>query len=331
MDFRPASSATEVQQVVGAFRANDPATATTKLREQGRVHEYTNPEHRLAAVSLAYTARQDRAIVVAPDAEERRELTHRIRDVLRQQGRLATESQVIPILVKQDFGNPRLAANYAHGDEIHYKAGSPAEHGVANNSTATVVYVVPRTNTLIVATRDGNEVSYNPALLKKLTAQSTVYREEQREVAVGERIRFTDSDRDANIRSGDFATVERIAENNSLSVRLDNGKSVELGAARARHIEYGYAVDIAHGVSADRVLVTGDAVQLAQQYEAFTRLSPHIRDLGLYTSNSRDIAVERAVPGVENALSNTGFSPNLDGISAPSIPQVELEGFGIGL
>ncbi len=67
VDFRSASFTTEVQQAVAAFRANDPATGTTKLQEQGRIHEYASPEHRLAAVVLAYTAQKDRAVVVAPD------------------------------------------------------------------------------------------------------------------------------------------------------------------------------------------------------------------------------------------------------------------------
>jgi conjugative relaxase-like TrwC/TraI family protein len=331
VDFRKASITTEVQQAVAAFRANDPGAATTKLQEQGRVHEYADPDNRLAAVSLAYTARQDRAIVVAPDAEERLELTQRIRDELRQQGRLATESRVIPILVKQDFGNPRLAANYAPGDEIHYKAGSPAEHGIANNSAVTVLSIDDHANTLTVATRDGNEVSYNPALLKTQTALSVVYRAEQREIAVGERIRFTDTDRDSHIRSGDFAVVERIGENNALSVRLDNGKSVPLSTRHARHIEYGYAVETGQGAPADRVLVTGDASRLSQQPEAFMRLSTHIRDLALYTSDGRENAAERSVPGLDNPLSEVGLSTALGGISSPSVPQMELEGFGIGL
>ena len=116
VDFRPSSSTTEVQQAVAAVRANDPTTGTTKLQEQGRVHEYANPEPRIAAVVLAYTAQQDRAVVVAPDAGERRELTQLIRDELRQQGRLAPESRSVPILVEQHFGNPCLAANYAPGD-----------------------------------------------------------------------------------------------------------------------------------------------------------------------------------------------------------------------
>jgi len=85
------------------------------------VYEYANPEHRLAAVSLAYTSQQDRAVIVAPDADERRELTYLIRDELRQQGRLAAENRTVPILVEQKFGNPRLAVNYAPGDEIHYR------------------------------------------------------------------------------------------------------------------------------------------------------------------------------------------------------------------
>jgi conjugative relaxase-like TrwC/TraI family protein len=257
VDFRPSSSTTDVQQAVAAFRANDPATGTIKLQKQVRFHEYANAEHRMAAVALAYTVQEDRAVVVAPDAGERRELTQLIRDELRQQGRLAVESRSVQILVEQHFGNPRLAANYAPGDEIHYKVGSPMQHGIADNSTATVLSVDGRANTLTVATRDGNETSYNPALLKRQTAQSAVYRKEQRDVAVGERIRFTDSDRVAHIRTGNFATVERIGEDNALFVRLDNGKSIELNPDNARHIEYGYVVETAQRAAVDRVLVTG--------------------------------------------------------------------------
>jgi len=285
----------------------------------------------MAAVALSYTAQEDRAVVVAPDAGERRELTQLIRDELRQQGRLAPESRSVPILVEQHFGNPRLAANYTPGDEIHYKAGSLVEHGIADNSTATVLSVDARANTLTVATRDGNETSYNPALLKKQTAQSTVYREEQRDLAVGERIALTASDRDAHIRSGDFATVERIGEDGTPSVRLDNGKSLELEPQMARHIEYGYVVETAQRAPVDRVLVTGEASQLAQQQEALTRLSPHIRDFSLYMSDSREMSVGRALPGSEIAPSVTELSLSLGTPSSVSTPEAELPGFGIGL
>jgi len=329
LDFRPPSSITEVQQAVEAFRANDPVAATDLLKQQGRIHEYANPEHRLAAVALDYTSKADRAVIIAPDPAERRELTQFIRDELRQQGRLASESHSVPVLIDQHFGNLRLAANYAPGDEIRYKAGSSAEHGIADNSTASVLSVDARANTLTVATRDGNEVSYNPALLKKQTSQSTVYREEQHDVAIGERIRFTDSDRNAHIRSGEFATVERIGKDNALSVRLDNGKSVGLDADQVRHIEYGYAVETLQRGAADRVLITGDAAQLAQQQERLTRLSLHIRDLTLFTSDRRDLAMEKAISGAELGLSKEASSSSLS--QAPSMPEIHVEEFGIGL
>jgi hypothetical protein len=79
------------------------------------------------------------------------------------------------------------------------------------------------------------------------------------------------------------------------------------------------------------VLVTGDASQLAQQQEALTRLSPHIRDLSLYTSDMREITVENAIFGAEIALPQNAIPFTIDGISKLPVSQIELEGFGIGL
>ena len=331
VDFRPPGSTTEMQQAVAAFRANNPATGITKLQEQRRIHEYASPEHRLAAIALAYTTHGDRAVVIAPDPAERRELTQLIRGELTAQGRLAAESCSVLILVEPDFGNPRLAANYRPGDQIHYKAGSPGEHGIADNSTATILSVDARANMLTVATRDGNEVCYNPALLKKLTGQSTVYREEQRDLAVGERIQLTASDREAHLRAGDFATVEQIGEDNVLSVRLDSGKTVKLDSDEARHIEYGYVVETAQHVSVDRILVTGDAQQLARQREVLTHLSPHIRDLALHTSDSSALAMEKTASGAEIGAALGGHLPKISSTSEPSLPEINLEEFGISL
>jgi hypothetical protein len=67
---------------------------------------------------------------------------------------------------------------------IHYKIGSPEKHSIAANSSATVLSVDVKSNTLTVETSTGHETSYNPALLKQQTKQSTVYREEERDLVV---------------------------------------------------------------------------------------------------------------------------------------------------
>ena len=331
LDFRQQSSTERTREAVEAFRSNHLAKATELLQQQGRVHEYASPDHRLAAVALDYAAQPDRAVIVAPDAAERQQLTQLIRADLQAQGRIGAEERSVPVLVEQKLGNPRLAANYSSGDEIHYKTGSPVEHGIAHNSAVSVVSVDASKNLLTVETREGEQVSYNPALLKQQTAQSTVYREEERDLAVGERIQFTASDRENHVRSGDFATVERVGDDNSLFVRLDNGKAVELDSEKARHVEYGYTVETARHLSAARVILTGESTHLAEQQAALTKLNPSTHDLSIYTSDRAQLLQKESGISNDIAVTQEGLSSDstLSEVSEPYAPEVELEGYSL--
>jgi hypothetical protein len=243
------------------------------------------------------------------------------------------ESRSVPVLVEQDYSNPKLAASYAPGDQIHYRTGSPAIEGIPHNSVATVLDSDAKKNVLTIETRDGEQVSYNPVHLKQQTKESTVYREEERDLAVGERIQFTAPDRENRIRSGDFATVERIGDDNALSVRLDNGKAVELDPEKARHIDYGYTVETAKHISADRILLTGESGQLAEQQSALAKLNPSVYDLAIYTSDSTNLLHRDGGIGIEPELSNEGLSndSSVGNEPEPSGPSIEREGYGIGL
>jgi conjugative relaxase-like TrwC/TraI family protein len=333
VDFRPPSPTEQAREAVQAFRANEPGKATEILQEQGRVYEYANPDSRLAAVALDYAARPDRTVIVAPDPAERQELTQLIRADLQAQGRIAEESHSVPVLVEQDFSNKKIAANYQPGDEIHYKTGSPTTEGIPNNSASTVLSVHANKNILTVETRDGEQISYNPAQLRRQTAESTVYREETRELAEGDRIAFTTADRENRVRSGDFATVERIGEDNSISARLDNGRAVELDPEKARHIDYGYTVESAQHLNADRILLTGENSQLAEQQTALTKLNPHTREIGIYTSDGTNPLQQVQGIATDVQLAEEGFSINsaLSNMPEPTIPEIDFEGFGLGL
>ena len=333
VDFRPPSPTEQAREAVQAFRANEPGKATDILQEQGRVYEYANPDSRIAAVAIDYVARPDRTVIVAPDAADRQELTQLIRADLQAQGRIAEESHTVPVLVEQDFSNKKLAANYQPGDEIHYKTGSPTAEGIPNNSAATVLSVNGNKNILTVETREGEQVSYNPAQLRRQTAESTVYREESRELAEGDRISFTAADRENRVRSGDFATVERIGNDNSISARLDSGRAVELDPEKARHIDYGYTVESAQHLSADRLILTGESSQLAGQQEALTRLNPHTREVGIYTSDGSNPLQQAQGIATDVQLTEEGFSIDsaLSNSPEPTLPQIDFEGFGLGL
>jgi hypothetical protein len=150
-------------------------------------------------------------------------------------------------------------------------------------------------------------------------------------VAVGERIRFTASEKENHIRTGDFATVERIEPD--LSARLDNGKSVDLDSEAARHIDYGYAVEAAGNLAADRVILTGEAARLAGLENDLARLNPNLRELSIYTSDaSKALQVDLAQsPAAAETLSKLLADTANVGIAEPSIAEAIIEEIGLHL
>jgi hypothetical protein len=92
-------------------------------------------------------------------------------------------------------------------------------------------------------------------------------------------------------------------------------------------------VETAKYVSADRVLITGESSQLAEQQVAFTKLNPNIHDLAIYTSDRTNLLQRDNGIGKEPELSNVELSndSSLSNGPEPSGPSIEREGYGIGL
>ena len=62
-------------------------------------------------------------------------------------------------------------------------------------------------------------------------------------MAKGERILFTKNDYGLHVKNGDFGTITNI-NNDTLEVRLDNGKQIQFVTTEYNHIAYGYAATI---------------------------------------------------------------------------------------
>jgi hypothetical protein len=246
------------------------------------VNQYSDPNHRIAAVALAYAERPDSTIVIAPDTAERRELNQLIRSELQSQGRVAPDSNAFIIHVEKTLSNPRVAAQYAPGDIIHYRQGIPGIDAIPHNSTATVLSVDARNNTLTVQTPGGDGATFNPHLSKTMTAESAVFRQEQREIAQGDRVQFSRGDAGLGIRKGELGTVMSIGASNNLDVQLDKGSVVRLTSEQAHHVEHGYAVEAIKAGAPERVLFTHDAAPPEHEIASFSRNG---REVNLYTSD----------------------------------------------
>jgi hypothetical protein len=189
--------------------------------------------------------------------------------------------------VEQPLSNPRLAAQYSPDDLIQCRQGSPSLEEIPNNSVATVVRTDAKTNELTVQTSAGDEVTYRPDLAKAMTAQSKVYRHEQRQIAPGDRIQINVADSEQGIRKGDLGTVREITETYSLDIRLDKGKSVQLSEEQTRHIDHAYAVESLKAGAPERVLITRDAADMTSDSVSIPR---NVREVSIYTSGASGIS-----------------------------------------
>ena len=154
-------------------------------------------------------------------------------------------------------------------------------------------------------------VTYNPARLSTQTRESRLFQEETREIAEGERVRFTRYDKELGVRSGDLGTVTRVGHHRSMTVQLDSGKTAEVSPEKSRHIYYGYAVRSLKGTRAERVIATGDGLTK----QVFQGASPKA-DLTLYPGSP--------APAQELSAAKELTSPE---ISQPAKQQHDL---GIG-
>ena len=256
---------------------NPPARENTVAQ----VQVYADPSHRIAAIALAYAEHPSNTVVIAKDPAERRELNQLIRAGLQASGTVASDSKSLPVHIERELANPKLAAQYAPGDIIQYRQGSPASQGIPNGSAAVVVATDTTNNQLTVKTSHGDEVIYSPHLTKAMTAQSKVYREEHQEFAPGDRVRMTEASASQGIRKGDSGTITTM--DHTLEVRLDKGESVRLTREQAKHMEHGYAVDSLQTGAPDRILISQDGSPQASSEAAL--LSRTGREISIYTSD----------------------------------------------
>jgi ATP-dependent exoDNAse (exonuclease V) alpha subunit len=280
------------------------------------IRQYADPNHRLAAVAADYLERPHSTVILAPDRAERQELNQLIRADLQARGMISPDSRSTTVLIKQTLSDARLAAQYTPGDLIHFRQGSK-DGSIASDSTAVVIATHAATNQITVQTAVGERLTYDPQLAKAMTTQSTVYRAEQREIAIGERIQIAEADVQQGIRRGDFAIVTRMHDNHSLDVRLDNGKSAALDPAQARQIDHGYAVESARPKTTERVLISQEAIAPGNQRE-LAALAHGAKEISLYTSDGSSLK-PAAAPDLAPTIQQAQAPETVQILEAPEI------------
>jgi conjugative relaxase-like TrwC/TraI family protein len=303
----------ELLRAVEHLSRNETATGIQLLQQQGRITEIPDHRQRIEAIAKDYVARPENALVVSPDNASRRDINDAIRAELQGSGVLSKDNHPMTVLTQRSeltSADRNWAALYQPADVLYYTRGSN-ELGLERGSYATVVSTDPKENRVTVEREDGQQVTYDPKRLHGIAA----YREIAREFAEGDRLQFTVSKPDMNIKNRDLGTVERI-DGTDMTIRMDGDKARTLtfDTSEMRHFDHGYAVTShsSQGLTTDRVLVNMDTKahpELINTRFAYVSVSRGSEDARIYTNDATTLA-ERLSTDISKASAVEVARPN---------------------
>ena len=284
-------NAPELLKAVEHLSRGEIAEGVALLEQQGRVTEIADAQQRIGAIAKSYAASPESTIVVSPDNASRRQINQAVRSELQAIGTVATEDHSMRVLAPRSdmTGADRTwAARYSVGDVLYYTRGSQ-DIGIEKQSYTKVIATQPQDNMLTVQKADGAMATYNPARLYGVN----VYRELEREFALGDRLSFTAASKELGVANRDLGTVQRIDED-QLTLKMDNGQSVSFDINQMRHFDHGYAVTShsSQGLTTERVMVNLDSnihADLINQRFAYVSVSRGSNDAHIFTDNAASL------------------------------------------
>ena len=279
----------ELKQAVEQLARGEVWQAVTSLDDQGRVHEYPGREERIAAIAEEYVRSPESTLVVSPDNHSRTEINQRIHRELLVHGVVGRDEYAVRTLVpRQEMtGADRTWAQRYQVDDILRYSRNSRETGIKKGEYTRVVGVDVQKNLLTVVRADGSEQTYDPRRQMGVTA----YREQERAFSVGDRIQFTAPSQELKIANRELGTIESIAPDGAMRLKLDRGHSMEFDPQRHPHLDHGYAVTSysSQGQTADRVLVHVDtelaAKDLLNSRMAYVSVSRGQWDAQIFTND----------------------------------------------
>jgi len=286
----------ELKHVVEQLARGEVREAIQNLDRQGRVHEIPGHDERIAAIAKEYAKSPENTLVISPDNRSRAKINERIHAELQRGGLVSSEEHRIRTLVPRQnlTGADRTwAERYEVGDVLRYSRASQ-ETGIGKGQYAQVKSIDAPNNRLTVELQDGTERTYDPRRQQGVS----VFREQMRSFAVGDRIQFTAPANELKVANRELGSIEIIDEDGRLRLKMDGGRAVELDPREHPHLDHGYAMTShsSQGQTADRVLIHVDtelgAKDLLHSRMAYVSVSRGRYDAQIYTNHAAALGQE---------------------------------------
>ena len=231
------------------------AAALKKLA--GHTYAIADRNARIDAIVEDYlarpTAEREQTLIVTGVNEDRREINERIRARLKAEKALGGSEGTATVLVQRDLTRAELTQpkSYEVGDIVRF-GRTYAKLGIETGEYLTV-NAVDIARGVVALARDGKTIAWEP----RRAPNVEVYREENRAVMPGDRLRWTRNDRDLGRRNGEVVQVVSVDAARRVAMVHGSRNMEALDLSTQRHWEHAYASTIhaAQGKTTDRVLV----------------------------------------------------------------------------
>ncbi len=326
----------ELKHAVEQLARGQVGAAVESLDQQGRVHEMKERGDRIAAIAGEYASSPGSTLVVSPDNRSRIEINQQIHKELQSRGIVNTQEHPMQMLVpRQEMtGADRSWAQQYQIDDILRYSRASKETGIGKGEFARVIAVHAQQNTLTVLRPNGEQTTYDPHRQMGVS----VYREQEKVFSIGDRVQFTAPNQELKIANREFGTVENIAQDGGMRLRLDGGRSVDFDSQRFPHLDHGYAVTSysSQGQTAERVLIHVDtelgARDLLNNRMAYVAVSRGQWDAQIFTNDREKLS--RALS--HDVSHQSAYKPeqtmaSMEQKIAPSPAHALEQGTGLGL
>lgn len=249
------------------------------------------PPQSVRAVAIALeTARQylslssserEKTLMLSGTNAVRRQINEFVREGLQISGAVSPDSVTVRALDRAALTRAQIRQSSQYEDNMILRLTE--DRGRARTTTDYTILDRDLTrNTLTMRSNDGTERVIKARDIDPKSV--SVYTIRSLEIAQGDRVVFTENQRERGFQNNETGTVA-VIDGGQIEVRKDNGETIKLDQQSSQHIDHGWAVTVhrSQGRTIDRALVAGEASRTATAQSAYVACSRERWDLRIIT------------------------------------------------
>jgi conjugative relaxase-like TrwC/TraI family protein len=286
-------SLSEVQNSIGhAVSEKDMDAVAKKMVDDIQI--IANPEDRQQAMAKQFARLPNftDAFLIANNKNAVENLNQLVHSELKDIGKLGKgmpSSVLLPQFLSEHTA--KQATAYSPGFIVRFNEDYKSL-AIKRSEYLSIIRHDKKSNEVILKNSDGKEIRWQPDKIAGKPGKVELFKEQARELCVGERIVFYRGLKYSDVTKGEYFTVDAI-RHNKVKLSREQGKSVELDLTKShnRHFDYGYAAT-SHAIAHEKpshIIAELPVKSFHTDQRRLFQMVSQSENVSIYTDNSRSL------------------------------------------